>query len=120
MLKNSARNWALYRSLNAKFLNIEKSTFLKPLSRSVFRPMVPYVPALGGTMTDLPLGDTKQPPWASVSGSGASALHLSASDEGYVVERPEIPDTDVQVTGPGKPEHQGRELEPLLKSLGFP
>src|ERR1700733_14385295 len=57
-LKNSARNWSPNRSWNLKFLNIEKSTFRKPESRKMFRPIVPKVPALGGTMTDLP--ETKQ------------------------------------------------------------
>jgi len=40
-IKELARNWALNRSLNVKFLNTEKSTFLKPESRKMFRPMVP-------------------------------------------------------------------------------
>src|SRR6266702_3669751 len=59
MLKNSTRNCALYRSLNVKVLNTEKSTFLKPESRKMFRPILPYVPDAGGVMTELPT--TKQP-----------------------------------------------------------
>src|SRR2546427_9144938 len=57
-LNSSHRNWALYFSLNVKVLNTEKSTFLKPESRKMFRPIVPYVPTLGGTITDLPFADT--------------------------------------------------------------
>src|SRR6266436_4935262 len=61
MLKNSARNWAPYRSLNVKFLKIEKSMFLKPESRKMFRPMLPNVPSAGGVRNALPVGETKQP-----------------------------------------------------------
>ena len=80
-------------------------------------------------MTDLLFFDTKQPPVLSVVGSGATALHALASDEGYVVVRPEIPDTDVQVTPDvsiwpsrviPKPEHQGMDSDPDLKSPGLP
>src|SRR2546426_7503681 len=92
-LKNSTRNSALYRSLYAKVLNTEKSTFLKPESRKMFRPIVPKVPVLGGTITDLP--DTKQPPAFNVLGSGATAVHcahIAAESEGekkvWMVEMP--------------------------------
>src|SRR5713226_5051949 len=78
MLKSSTRNWAPNRSLNLKSLNTEKSTFLKPESRKMFRPIVPKAPFLGGTKTDLPF--TKQPPDSSVPPgleSGATAVHCA-------------------------------------------
>src|SRR5260370_37457334 len=62
MLKNSQRNSAPNRSLNLKSLNTEKSTFLKPESRKMFRPIFPKVPAQLGVRTELPFVDTKQPP----------------------------------------------------------
>src|SRR5438309_2930995 len=95
-LNNSTRNSAPNRSVNLKVLNTEKSTFLKPPSRKMFRPIVPNVPSLGGTMTELPF--TKQPPAASVVGSGATAAHCAARDEGRVLKRPLTPDNDVHVT----------------------
>ena len=55
----SARNWTPYRSLNLKFLNKEKSKFLKPESRKMFRPIFPKVPMALGVRTELP--DAKQP-----------------------------------------------------------
>src|ERR1700731_3448296 len=58
MLKISQRAWMPYRSLSVKFLKIEKSTFLKPESRKMFRPMLPKVPSAGGTRTELPFADT--------------------------------------------------------------
>src|SRR5579859_592740 len=85
-LKTSTRNWALNRSLNVKFLNIEKSTSLKPLSRNRFRPIVPKVPKVGGTMTELP--ETKQPALASVLGSGAFAMHGAAIEDGRLTVWP--------------------------------
>src|ERR1700747_2824336 len=117
-LKSSARNWAPNRSVNLKFLNMEKSTFLKPASRKMFRPMVPKVPALGGTKTEFP--STKQPPAANVPGSGATAVHFAPSDEGNGVTMPLTPDVVVHVAGPGKPVQYGMELEVALKSVGFP
>src|ERR1700682_5233206 len=86
----------------------------------MFRPMVPKVPRLGGTRTDLPLVDTKQPPSFRVLASGATVAHFAPSDEGNVLTSPLTPDCDVQVTGPGKPTQKGMELVPDLKSLGFP
>src|SRR5580692_7863783 len=59
MLKISQRNSAPKRSLNVNVLNIEKSTFLKPESRKMFRPILPKVPIAGGVITELP--DAKQP-----------------------------------------------------------
>src|SRR6267378_1065310 len=59
MLKNSTRNSAPNRSLHLKSLNMEKSTFLKPESRKMFRPIFPKCPATGGVRTELPA--TKQP-----------------------------------------------------------
>src|SRR3984893_16663914 len=44
MLKSSQRNSAPNRSLNLKSLNTEKSRFLKPESRKMFRPIFPKVP----------------------------------------------------------------------------
>ncbi len=129
-LNTSSRNSAPNRSLNLKSLNTEKSRFLKPESRKVFRPMVPKVPAWGGTRTELPT--TKQPPLPAVSVvmSGAT-LHALASDEGSVVCRVLIPDVVEQVTpvrsapplvrkSVGKPLQKGIELELGWKSLGLP
>src|ERR1700736_1852678 len=97
MLNTSKRNSAPNRSLNLKSLKMEKSKFLKAVSRKMFRPMVPKVPATGGTRTDLP--STKQPPLPAVSVvmSGAT-LHALASDEGSVVGRVLIPDVVEHVT----------------------
>src|SRR4029077_19298743 len=61
MLNTSKRNSAPNRSLHLKSLNMEKSKFLKPKSRKVLRPMLPKVPSVGGTRTELP--STKQPLW---------------------------------------------------------
>src|ERR1700730_1164402 len=135
MLKISTRNSAPNRSLNLKSLNIEKSKFLKAVSRKMFRPMVPKVPATGGTTTELP--STKQPPLPAVSVvmSGATAAHFAASDEGNVVTRVLIPDVELQVTFPMSmpltmfgglgPEplklvQKGMEFELGWKSLGLP
>src|SRR5207302_3240532 len=84
-LKISTRNWAPSRSLHLKSLNTEKSTFLKPASRKMFRPMVPKVPFTGGVITELRF--TQQPPTASVLGSGATFAHCAPSDEGNGVTR---------------------------------
>ena len=129
-LNTSIRNSAPNRSLNLKSLNTEKSRFLKPESRKVFRPMVPKVPATGGTRTELPT--TKQPPLPAVSVvmSGAT-LHALASDEGSVVCRVLIPDVVEQATfvrsapplvrkSAGKLLQKGMELELGWKSLGLP
>src|SRR5260370_41289978 len=128
-LKSSHRNSAPYRSVNLKVLNTEKSTFLKPESRKMFRPIVPNVLGRGGTMTDPPL--TKQPPAASVLALGAIAVHCPPSDDGSVAVRPEIPDSEVQVAAPMLAKvtpvagafgnaQKGIELEPDLKSAGIP
>src|SRR5579863_4190548 len=53
-LKNSARNWAVNRSLNLKLLVMDMSKFLKPASRKILRPVVPNVPMAGGIRTELP------------------------------------------------------------------
>src|ERR1700732_5284550 len=73
-LNISARNWAPNRSFHVKFLNRDKSQFLKPESRKMFRPILPRVPFLGGTTT--PLLPTKHPAAARVVGSGATAVHF--------------------------------------------
>src|SRR5713226_8900730 len=54
MLKNSARNCAPKCSPHLKFLATERSTFLKPVSRKMLRPMVPKVPSAGGIRIELP------------------------------------------------------------------
>src|ERR1700722_17603126 len=59
MLKNSTRNCAPRRSPSFQFLATEKSTFLNPVSRKMFRPIVPKVPGVGGIMKELPFA--KQP-----------------------------------------------------------
>src|SRR6201998_2343424 len=129
-LKISTRNSAPNRSPRLKSLNIEKSRFLKPVSRKMFRPMVPKVPSWGGTRTELP--STKQPPWLAVSVlmSGAT-LHALASDEGSAVVRLLLRGVVEQVTpvrsvpplvrkSVGKLLQKGIELELGLKSLGLP
>src|ERR1700745_1640163 len=57
-LKNSARNWAVRRSLNFQFLATEKSQLRKPVSRNVLRPIAPNGPSEAGTIADLPFGLT--------------------------------------------------------------
>src|ERR1700719_4379195 len=74
-LKTSHRNCAPNRSVKWKFLNTEKSQFLKPESRKMFRPMLPKVPNAGGTRNDLPWAEAKHPKEASVPGEGAFAVH---------------------------------------------
>src|SRR4029077_13145098 len=113
MLKISTRNSAPNRSLHLKSLNIEKSRFLKAVSRKMFRPMVPKVPSAGGTTTELP--STKQPLWDAVSVvmSGAT-LQAVASELGRGVWRVLIPDVVEQVT-------PVRSVPPLVrKSAGKP
>src|ERR1700731_187989 len=94
-LKNSTRNWALNRSRYVKVLNTEKSTFLKPESRNIFRPVLPKLPAEGGVITELPF--TKQPACASVppaSLSAATAVHFPHMALASVPEKSVgIPDT---------------------------
>src|SRR5207245_3900818 len=97
-LNNSTRNSAVYRSVNLKVLNREKSTFLKPPSRKMFLAMLPYVPWAGGVMTELPT--TKQPPVARLPASEATAVHFAPSDAGREVTRPLIPDCSVHEAAP--------------------
>src|SRR5580698_8471524 len=52
-LKNSARNWALIRSLILNVLNTDRSQVRKFGFRKMFRPIVPYVPYAGGVRTEL-------------------------------------------------------------------
>src|SRR5579863_9463608 len=103
MLKSSTRNSAPNRSLNVKFLNTEKSTFLKPESRKMFRPIFPKVPNAGGVRTELP--EAKQPaptrllvpprvPWASAAHIAAQAAELAS----VALLVPYIPLVVVQVT----------------------
>src|SRR5207245_9518236 len=96
-LNNSTRNSAVYRSVNLKVLNREKSTFLKPESRKMFLLMLPYVFWAGGVMTELP--ETKQPPVARLPSVTAIGLawarhwfHMAAAcaAENEVV-RPALP-----------------------------
>src|SRR6202171_6255903 len=77
MLKSSQRNSAPNRSLNLNSLNTEKSTFLKPESRKIFRPIFPKVPIALGVRTDFPFVDTKQPAFARVL--GLEVLEYAAS-----------------------------------------
>src|SRR6266550_7075947 len=96
----SNRNCAPKRSLNVKFLNKERSQFLKPLSRKMFRPMLPKVPVVGGTMTEL--RPTKQPPAARLPKSGLTAevMHALAIDAGSVVVLLSIADCIVHEAAP--------------------
>src|SRR6266852_8151888 len=55
MLKNSARNCAVSRSLNLQLLETDISRLWKPISRKMLRPELPKVPAAGGSRTDLAL-----------------------------------------------------------------
>src|SRR3979490_3073006 len=118
-----------YRSLNVKFLNTEKSTFLYPESRNMFRPIVPKVPALGGVMTELPAA--RHPPSASVLGSGAllAQFEINAAEFAAVVEMLDTPVVVVQeaplVSTPppartANPEQKGIEFWVPLKSDGLP
>ena len=63
ILKNSARNWALTRSVIFHFLVADRSKRCRPLFRKIFRPIVPRVPRAGGSIMELP--DTKQPHFES-------------------------------------------------------
>src|SRR5207245_9264445 len=91
----SKRNWALNRPLNVNVLNSERSQFLKPLSRKMFRLMVPKAPGAGGTRTEPP--STSQPPAANVAAEGATAVHCApiAAEFGMVSARPLILDCGV-------------------------
>ena len=53
-LKNSARNWAVRRSLIFVSFTTDKSQFLKPRSRKMLRPELPTVPNAGGVRAELP------------------------------------------------------------------
>src|SRR5260370_34619939 len=53
-LNISARNCTVRRSLNFQFLETDKSTLRKPLSRNTLRPKFPKVPTAGGTRTEWP------------------------------------------------------------------
>src|SRR5882762_6731899 len=127
----SNRNWAPKGSLNVKVLKMERSQFLKPLSRKMFRPILPNFPTSGGVMSELP--DTKQPPAERllVGLVGLStAVHASPSDVGKLITLLSIPDCFVHVMVPGAktvPDgkvrmtpQKGMELEPDLNSSGFP
>src|SRR6266849_7015854 len=98
MLKTSIRNWALYRSLNVKFLKTERSQFLKPGSRNLLRPIVPNVQATGGVIAEPFL--KKQPPTPSVAPEAAWDVHpeiaavVAASDN----REPPYRDVTVQTT----------------------
>src|SRR5207245_10503835 len=66
-------------------------------------------------------------PFASVTGSGATAVHCAPSDDGSVATLPSIPDVCEQLTPVRslilallKPLQAGMELEQDLKSAGFP
>src|SRR5579864_2915037 len=53
-LKNSARNWAVRRSLIFVSLTRDKSQFLKPKSGKTLRRTSPTVPNAGGSSTEFP------------------------------------------------------------------
>src|SRR5690242_11415231 len=59
ILKNSARNCVLIRSVSFHFLVTEKSMRLRPLLRKISRPIFPRVPKPGGSIMDAP--EAKQP-----------------------------------------------------------
>src|ERR1700687_1665127 len=121
MLKASARNCAENRSPNLKVLAIDKSQLRKPVSRKMLRPMVPNVPAVGGTMTELPFA--KQPNAARVPGSGALATQLPQKAADCVADNGIEPTKGmvwVQPPAPG-PVQYGIELAPPdLKSENLP
>src|SRR6266566_1479748 len=136
-LNNSTRNSAVYRSVNLKVLNTEKSTFLKPPSRKMFLAMLPYVPAVGGTITELP--ETKHPPVASVPLTLVSEdlarhwFHMlwdCAAENGVVMPEialvtPQPPATwgsegSASLATLSWETQKGMELEPDLKSAAFP
>ena len=62
-------------------MNTEKSRFLKPESRKMFRPMVPNVPNAGGAMTELPFA--KHPKASRVATLGAFAVQFAISVEEF-------------------------------------
>jgi hypothetical protein len=59
--------------LESEGLEYRKIHVLEAGVANRFRPIVPKVPCLGGTITELP--DTKQPPLLSVLRSGATFVH---------------------------------------------
>src|SRR5436853_5166948 len=63
MLKNSARNCELTRSVIRHFLFTDRSRSFVPLFRKISRPMVPSVPSAGGSIIELP--EAKQPHFES-------------------------------------------------------
>ena len=71
-------------------------------------------------MTDLP--ETKQPPLASVLGSGATATHCWRATRGGGGDAANTGLCGAATAPPivPKPEQKGRESEPDLKSPGFP
>src|SRR5208337_1171027 len=99
MLKNSARNCMLSRSINFQFLATEKSQLRKPESRNRLRPIVPKLPSPGGIITELPLA--KQPNAASEACS--AGVVAWATHAGLVV-----------------PAKYGIPTGPEVKSLGLP
>src|ERR1700730_16538003 len=103
---------------------MEKSTFLKPESRKMFRPILPNVPLAGGVMTDLPLVDTKQPSAARLPASAALAEHNVAAEElkeeGSGGAWPLTALVGTQLPPDPKPEQNGMAFWPDLKSAGFP
>src|SRR3981189_2646958 len=87
MLKASNRNCAPYRSLNLKFLNMERSTFTSPESRKIFRPMLPNDPNAGGVRNELRFVDGMQPPNPSVAPETACAVHPAIAFVASAAER---------------------------------
>src|SRR3984893_12515677 len=103
---------------------MEKSTFWKPESRKMFRPILPNVPLAGGGMTDLPFVDTEEAAAARLPASAALAEHNVAAEELKEEESgvswPLTPLVCTQVTPDPKPEQNGMAFWPDLKSAGFP
>jgi len=92
ILKNSARNWALIRSVSFHFLVMDRSQRYRPLFRKIFRPMLPRVPKAGGSIMELP--DTKQPHFESELTAFGPAL--VACDKHAALDVPENPGMGVE------------------------
>src|SRR5260370_41732660 len=63
ILKNSARNWVLTRSVIFHFLVTDRSSRCRPLARQMPPPIVPRVPRAGGSIMESP--GTYQPHFES-------------------------------------------------------
>src|ERR1700737_2591582 len=126
-LKTSQRNWKPYRSLIVKFLKIDMSKLLNPASRKTLRPKLPKLPRAGGTRTELPFVEIKQPKLPSVAVPAAAEPWALA----WHFAIPAVAPAPVKGNGPygvvivqlgvlAKPLQKGRLFLPAGKSSGLP